>query len=47
VWEDHFTLADGVIWPVTPIARMTVEVLRLNDSRRVAARKILIVKGLW
>lgn len=46
-WDEHFTMADGAIWPVTSIARMTIEVLRLNDPRRVQARRILMAGGLW
>ncbi|MGB1287106.1 MAG: HNH endonuclease [Aggregatilineales bacterium] len=41
-WEDHFSLQDGQIIPLTPEGRVTVFVLRLNSEIRIRARKALI-----
>jgi hypothetical protein len=46
-WSDHFSMEEGVIVPRTRIGGITAEVLRLNDSRRIDARRLLISRGLW
>ena len=46
-WTDHFQIEDGVIQPLTPEARVTVIVLRLNSDERVAERRRLIAAGLY
>lgn len=46
-WADHFRIEDGVIQPLTPEARVTVIVLRLNRDERVAERRRLITAGLY
>lgn len=46
-WGDHFELNNGVIAPRTRIGETTVAVLRLNDEKRVEARRTLIKQGLW
>jgi len=46
-WTDHFRIEDGVIQPLTPEARVTVIVLRLNRDERVAERRRLIAAGLY
>lgn len=46
-WTDHFRIEDGVIQPLTPEARVTVIVLRLNSDERVAERRRLIAAGLY
>lgn len=38
-WEDHFVLERGKIQPLTPEARVTVKILRLNDETRVVERQ--------
>lgn len=46
-WDEHFTLVDGVIKPLSAEARVTVAILRLNDDDRVAERRALIAAGLY
>mgnify|MGYP001213439564 CR=1 FL=1 len=46
-WDDHFEMNDGVITPRTRIGETTIAVLRLNDEKRVEARRTLIKQGLW
>jgi hypothetical protein len=47
-WHLHFALArdTGLILPRTPIGQATVNALRMNDARRVFARKLQISVGL-
>lgn len=40
-WDNHFRYASGVIVPLTPEARVTVLLLRLNDTTRVQERAAL------
>jgi len=40
-WNDHFRYDQGVIIPLTPEGRVTVFLLRLNDSVRVQERVAL------
>jgi hypothetical protein len=42
-WSDHFRLERAIIQPLTPQARITVKILRLNDARRVEERERLMV----
>ena len=46
-WDAHFSMDNGVIRPHTRIGRITTEVLRLNDPRRIDARRILMSRGHW
>ncbi len=46
-WDDHFRLEDAVIRPLTPEARVTVEILQLNDADRVEERQRLMVLGRY
>jgi hypothetical protein len=46
-WDDHFQLEGAVIQPLTPEARVTVKILRLNDERRLEERRQLIALGLY
>lgn len=46
-WADHFVLEDSVIRPLTPAARVTVRILRLNDEDRLAERQWLLAAGLY
>ena len=41
-WEDHFHLEGATVRPLTPEARVTVKVLRLNDGDRVLERQRLL-----
>jgi hypothetical protein len=45
-WTDHFRLlADGRVEPLTPAGRVTVRLLQLNHSDRVAERANLLAGG--
>ncbi|MBM3239179.1 HNH endonuclease [Candidatus Poribacteria bacterium] len=46
-WAEHFELRGGIIRPLTAEARVTVEILRLNDEERIAERQSLIEIGLY
>jgi len=46
VWHDHFQLTGGLIVPLTPEARVTVKLLRLNDAERVLERRLMLEAGL-
>jgi HNH endonuclease len=41
-WEDHFRFDANLIEPLTDTARVTVRLLRLNASERVAERRLLL-----
>ena len=45
-WEAHFQIHDGLLVPMTPEARVTVKLLRLNDADRVRERRLMIEAGL-
>ncbi len=47
VWQDHFRFRGPIIEPLTPEGRVTVWVLKLNDSVRVAIRANLIQAGKY
>ena len=42
VWRDHFELEGGIIRPLTPEARVTVKIFRLNDEARILERQSLL-----
>jgi hypothetical protein len=46
-WHEHFQLDSAVIHPLTPHARVTVKILRLNDEKRIQERQRLIELGLF
>jgi hypothetical protein len=46
-WEEHFRLQGGIVEPLTPEGIVTVRLLRLNDDRRVAERRLLIAAGRY
>ena len=39
IWDEHFELDDGVIYPKTAIGEATIKVLRLNDVERIMERR--------
>ncbi|MCO6452671.1 MAG: HNH endonuclease [Caldilineales bacterium] len=47
VWAEHFQLDGAWILPLTAEARVTVQILRLNDHERVRERARLIEVGLY
>ena len=46
-WKYHFRLEGALIQPLTPQARVTVKILRLNDELRVQERERLIKLELY
>lgn len=42
VWTEHFRFNGAVIAPLTPVGRVTVLLLRLNQDGRVALRDTLM-----
>jgi hypothetical protein len=44
-WTDHFRLRGGVIEPLTPQGRVTVQLLQLNRRDRIVERQLLIALG--
>lgn len=46
-WAEHFRLEQAEIIPLTPEARVTVRIFRLNDADRVAERQALMNVGLY
>jgi len=44
-WADHFRIAGVQLEGVTPTGRATVQVLGLNDARRVELRQELRLRG--
>ena len=41
VWSNHFISGPDTIEPVTPIGRVTVQLLRMNSAERVEERQLL------
>ncbi len=46
-WSEHFKLDNGIICPMTPEARVTVKIFRLNDEDRIKERRRLIRVGMF
>jgi hypothetical protein len=44
-WHEHFTFREAYIEGLTPFGRATVEVLMLNDARRIELRQELLAFG--
>ncbi len=44
-WAEHFRITDGHITPLTPTARATTRLLRLNAPERVEERSLLLRAG--
>lgn len=44
-WHDHFRLNGAMIEPLTPEGRVTVFLLRFNDSSRVIEREMMLDLG--
>lgn len=47
VWNEHFGIVDAEIIPLSAEGRVTVRVLRLNDSDRLSERQRLMLGGLF
>ena len=46
-WDDHFAWNGPVLTGKTPVARATIDVLRINDPERIEHRRLLIVAGIF
>lgn len=46
-WDEHFRLNGGIIEPLTPSGRVTVFLLRFNDSHRIMERELMLKLGLY
>lgn len=46
-WERHFRLSGALIEPLTATGRVTVRILRLNDTDRVDERELLVRFGMY
>jgi 5-methylcytosine-specific restriction endonuclease McrA len=46
-WATHFAWEGVIIQPLTPEGRVTVTILHLNDTNRVAERQRLMAMGLY
>lgn len=46
-WDDHFTWSGPRLTGLTPIGRVTVDVLRINLPDRVEHRRLLIREGVF
>jgi hypothetical protein len=44
-WTDHFQINGAVFEPLTPIARATARLLRLNLDQRVVERRMFLATG--
>lgn len=47
LWQEHFRFDGPIIQPLTPEARVTVKILRLNDHDRVEERQRLMALGVY
>lgn len=46
-WQDHFTLVDNSIQPLTKVGYGTTLLLQFNHLDRVLERQLLLRRGLW
>ena len=46
-WNEHFSVVEGRIVPITAEGRVTVRLFRLNDSARLQERQALVELGLY
>ena len=46
LWPEHFELQFGKIVPLTPEARVTVKLLRINHPSRISERNAFIAVGI-
>jgi hypothetical protein len=44
-WEDHFFIRGALIEGATPTGRATIQVLAMNDARRLEARSALLLRS--
>lgn len=46
-WSDHFRLNGALIEPLTPVGKVTVFLLNLNDADRLIERELMIALGVY
>lgn len=46
-WPQHFKMDDAMIHPLTPVASVTVSILRINHVDRIIERRTLIAEGRY
>ena len=46
-WNDHFRLNGALIVGLTPVGRVTVDILQMNDPDQIRTRLLLIENDLW
>lgn len=46
-WVEHFALDGPNIIGLTPVGRVTVRLLQMNDTHRTELRRLLIRRGLY
>ena len=46
-WDDHFTFHGASIVGLTPTGRATVQVLNMNELRRLRSRAALMARGQY
>lgn len=46
-WDSHFEWSGATLSGKTDVGRVTIDVLNINDSRRVAHRQMLMELGSW
>ncbi len=47
VWAEHFRLVNALVKPLSPEARVTIKILRINDEERIEERTVLIENGIY
>lgn len=47
IWTEHFALEQAYILPLTPVGRVTVQLLKLNQPDRIQVRQALIETGTY
>jgi hypothetical protein len=46
-WNEHFSLSNAGITPLTSVGRVTVSLLQFNRAERIAERNLLIKAGIY
>ena len=47
LWNEHFEMLEGIILGKTPIGRVTIRILEMNDPQQIEIRRLLAESGLW
>ncbi|MBI1880064.1 MAG: HNH endonuclease [Chloroflexi bacterium] len=47
IWDEHFSLEQASIQPITSVGRVTVQILKLNHPDRIRVRQVLIEAGTY